>query len=115
MRTRIVDSGIVYDDQVNRGYQFDPLKHDLIYGEQLENGMVVIQQKDSSNLISETNEYEMVNRRWCEVTALRDRTLHNGTHSVFIGVYADGSKMVRYSGQFEGWIVRKSYDENNVS
>lgn len=97
-------------------YTMDPETEDLIYGDKLENGMVVmIEASLVRGSVDSTSKYEqeraLTANRWCEVTELRVRPRYGeeGPDPLikFIGLYADGTKRERtYSGGY-CWFVKK--------
>mgnify|MGYP001569179396 CR=1 FL=1 len=99
----------VYDDIVPRTYRLDPETEELFYGEDLEEGMMVLledwQDRTDEELTgSLTNVGNLlVRNRWCRVTDLR----RQGNISYFIGVYKDGHKTIRSSSNTKGWYVKK--------
>jgi hypothetical protein len=97
--------GVEYADVVRKDYRYDPETEDLIYGEELKDGMVVL-----CDVVWRSNENDpwedralLVKNRRCTVTKKR----HQGSSLYFIGLYDDGTKAVRQSGPTNGWIVKK--------
>lgn len=95
---------------VDKWYTNDPQTEDVIYGDDLKNGMIVllnrrtIHREDPKNIRNE-NERErlLTQNRYCEVTGLRRR----GDLVQFIGVYPGGTKVDRTYSNSYTWIVRK--------
>lgn len=98
-------------------YTMDPETEDLIRGDALQNGMVVMIE---GNVVREDPESGrdskyararlMENNRWCEVTDLRFRGYDSPDSSrltTFIGVYADGTKASRSFSTSYAWFVKK--------
>lgn len=101
-----VINGVSYDDIVSQNYQMDPETEDVIYGDDLENGMIVLSEdgRASSDLDMAYNRRLHITNRWCEVTEVRAEA--DGVY--FIALYADGQKKVRSSTETSGWLVKKS-------
>lgn len=99
----------VYDDIVPRTYRLDPETEELFYGEDLEEGLVVLleywQDRADEKMTASPNNAGnlLVQNRWCRVTDLR----RQGDNSYFIGVYKDGHKTIRSSSNTTGWYVKK--------
>ena len=96
-------------------YVMDPKTEDLVYGDELRDGDIVLIE---SGLVrfsipknwAEVREHERVktleNSRWCVITKLR-RTPSYGDHNSilnFIGVYDDGTKMSRSFSESYAWF-----------
>lgn len=99
---------------VSAHYINDPETEDLIYGDKLKNGMIVligdnIMRGDPDR--EDLNPYEeskiRERNRWALVESLRP----SGPYSEivnFIAVYADGTKIPRTYNQSHAWYVKKS-------
>ena len=105
MSEQVVESEVFVD----RFYEMNPESEDLISGDQLQNGLVVLIEDSMVREDPEradTSAYSMKrlreNNQWCRVTSLR---LHGDLVS-FIGVYEDGVKRPRTFNQSYYWIVK---------
>lgn len=92
-------------DIVPENQPMDPETEDLLYADALVDGMMV--------LIEPTYRYDdkhntfdclRIYNRWCEVTQLR---FEEDNRVYFIGLYADGDKVIRSTAHIHGWIVKK--------
>lgn len=97
------------DPFVPKFYRMNPKTDDLLpNGRHLANGMRVLieDSKKRINMEAELTEWEteraLHNNRWCTVGALE---VANGTVQ-FIGVYDDGTKMMRSFDLHHGWLVK---------
>jgi hypothetical protein len=90
-------------------YVMDPETEDLIRGDELANGMIVLIESESCRsgpLPWETDSTAaLVAGRWCRVDKLRTEPGVMPMVS-FIGVYQDGSKFTRRYGQAHSWYVK---------
>jgi len=91
--------------EVTGTYVLDPETEDLIWGDQLEEGMVVLIE---DAVICRTDSHGGLKKRWetvkwCQVTSLR----RQGDSIRFIGVYDDGAKAARRYHQDYAWFVKK--------
>jgi hypothetical protein len=107
--TILVD--VSYLDLVPKWTALAAADEDVIFGDQLEEGMIVIltpqlRSSDDAKFSDDQKIREglLEKNRWCEVTNLRPM----GSDIYFIGLYADAQKMVRYCGVNIGWVVKKS-------
>lgn len=101
--TETVD-GVEYTDLVPQNYQYDPETEDLIYGDQLREGMVVL--ADVHGRADENDPWKtrelLVKNRWCEVTNKRsDDCVY------FLGLYDNSVKALRTSARSQSWIIKK--------
>lgn len=103
--------GVVHSDIVPRGYRIDTETEELLYADELEDGMRVLVEtgrgdETQSEYVASTI---IAKNRWCRVTKFR------AAESVaFVALYDDGHKMVRTAHNIEGWIVKKdSIPEKN--
>ena len=95
-----------------RVYPLDPDTEDLIFGDQLVEGMVVLFEDsllrgDANHIDTEspiTRARTLETTRWCRVSSVR----RSGHIVVFIGEYADGSKLRRSYAQDYAWFVKKN-------
>lgn len=99
--------GIEYNDIVPQKYRFNPEIEDMIYGDDLKNGMVVL--TEPAHRWDENSQHGKVmnileNNRWCVVSKVRIEK--SGVY--FIGVYADEQRAVRFSSPARGWLVMKN-------
>lgn len=105
--TMILD-GIEYDDIVPQNYRYNIEIEDVIYGDELENGMVVLieySNRSWERSIDPNAEGLLTKNRWCSVTKIRKA--QDDRDVVFIGEYADGHKSVRRYDKTTGWVVKK--------
>lgn len=105
---------MVPDGHVPRDYIMDPGTEDLIRGERLGDGMVVLigdhmmrEDPDQENLSPHQGVRLRENNRWCLVTDLRFTNRHDNSLVDFIGVYADGTKTGRRYSDSYLWLVKK--------
>jgi hypothetical protein len=93
-------------------YLTDPDTEYLVWGDELQEGMVVVvdgailsrENPDNIERDGYSRARVLESARWCRVTKLRRR----GELVSFIGVYGDGSQAARtYNIQF-AWIVKRS-------
>lgn len=87
-------------------YPMDVETEDVLYAADLAEGMMVLREANRDKVgpgWEHNNINALTNNRWCTVTDLRfdEDTMY------FIGVYADGYKVVRQCGQMAGWYVKK--------
>lgn len=96
-------------------YEMDPETEDLIFGSQLENGMVVlvndfflsridpnkVEDLDSLNIHDRAR--LLTDSQWCRVSSL----FNEGDITYFIGIYSDGVKRNRSYHKTFAWIVKK--------
>lgn len=100
-------NGITYSDIVGVSQPLDLKLEDLLYGDELLDGMRVLTASYLQRYHTDAEEPTsriLVSNRWCVVEKLRDGT---STDLTFVGVYDDGSKHVRHSANDTGWIVKK--------
>jgi hypothetical protein len=86
-------------------YRFDSETEEMLYADQLQNGMVVLVQaslRRSPN--SDPFEVEKYNL-WCEVSKFR--TSNDGTQVHFVGIYANGDQHFRQQQATQGFLVQK--------
>lgn len=120
-----------YDEIVSRDYRMNPNIEDVIYADELEDGMVVLpvstyRQNENSPMLQQNSEALLRQNRWCVITKLRKELevievpkqdlvteMIDGTEEVvaikkvtFIGVYNDGDKQIQSSMPEQGWLVR---------
>jgi hypothetical protein len=115
---------ITYTDIVPRTSMMDPKTEDVVYSNELQNGMMVLASIDGRVNTEEIKAYSpdsfhrvLECNRWCRVTKIRqDEEEHypndeNGRNNRgfvhFIGEYEDGTKAVRSSPSDAGWLVKK--------
>jgi hypothetical protein len=97
-----------YTDVVPRYYKMNSVTEDLIYGDEIAEGMKVLvgewRARYDESEPTLHNAGLLTHNRWCTVTKLRiiDRMVY------FIGEYADGQKVRRDSNSMTTWIVKKS-------
>lgn len=106
-------------------YVMDPKTEDLVYGDELRDGDVVLIETGLVRFSipknwAEVREYERVkileNSRWCVITKLR-RTPGYGDHNSilnFIGVYEDGTKMSRSFSESYAWFRKLVPSDSNA-
>ena len=103
---------------VSKWYVMDPQFEDLVFGDDLREGMIVLLEDsmfrtDLAHIVSgyDQDRADECNR-WCEVTQLRviSRTDEHGRPSSplirFIGRYGDGTKRVRQFDASFAWVVK---------
>jgi len=97
-------------------YDMDPEFDDLIRGDELQDGMIVLieeMREDPSRLLHDEEHPYVLKRiretaRWCTVTKLRFVPYPDAGQLVeFIGVYADGTKASRRYNESWFWFVKK--------
>lgn len=99
--------GVIYTDIVPRNYKLNPATDDLVYGDDLVNGMRVLIGRTTGRYDEGQPELHNaglpINNRWCVVSRVRvtDDTVF------FIGVYEDGHKERRSSALVDIWLVKK--------
>jgi hypothetical protein len=98
-----------YDVFVDKYYEPDFQLVDLLFGDELVNGMVVLfaesylrESVEPDPLPGKLDSLRVVSR-WCTVTKIR----HRGNTVSFIGEYEDGTKRARSYGTSWGWLVTK--------
>lgn len=100
--------GIAYANIIPRYYQMDPETDDLLYADELEDGMMVLIGEPEGRADETNPEFfgmSLLNfNRWCKVSKLR----LNHDIVTFIGVYPDGSKTRRVSDATMTWLVKKA-------
>ena len=100
-----------------RVFTMDPEKHELLYGSELENGMVVLLEdslakanpknrpEDGSTDTDQWTDFDeknyMENNRWCVVTSLR----HRNEIIQFIALYSDGTQASRRYNESFCWYA----------
>lgn len=101
--------GEEYHDVVSYYQEYDLETEDLLYGDDLVDGMVVlaVDRTDEERLYADktpdTRQGLIIKNRWCRVSSFRAE----GNAIFFIGIYAEGRKRIRMSLSKEGWIVKK--------
>ena len=91
--------------EVGKQYMSDPETDDLIRGEELQDGMVVLV-ADGLFRGSTMGRYE--DNRWCRVSKLKFSPQREyGRITSFVGVYADGSLFPRSYSESYFWYVKK--------
>ena len=88
----------------------DPETEDLIFGDELTEGMVVLlggMTRFNPDNYESASQYEknriLETARWCRVVSIR----REGSVTVFIGVYGDGTKHKRSHKNSFAWYVKK--------
>lgn len=102
----IVHNETEYTDIVPKNYKMDPETEDLIYADDLENGMRVLVaegrlREDVAHDVN--NSLILVRNRWCTVKRFRAEE----TGMYFIGVHDDGDMCIRQAAPTQGWLVKK--------
>ena len=99
-------------DLVDRTFVMNPKTEDIVYGENLKDGMIVlfednIMSKSIEGLTDEDYSWMSVieTQRWCRITHLRRSP--GSPILKFIGVYADGTKRVRTYNEDWAWLFKK--------
>lgn len=114
---KFIVPGLNYDEIAGMDQPMDPETEDLLFADELQNGMMVlVESVHRHNDIDPRDKSGCQLRkanRWCEVTKLRIGTemgsngiLRNKTVS-FIGRYSDGDLQVRTYGAETGFVVKK--------
>lgn len=110
---------------VSVDWVMDPQTEDLIPGDQLQNGMIVLvsssvvgEPRVTRSLDKATNPYEVHRayrtNRWCRVTNLHRNGYADEIIS-FIGVYADGTKFDhQYNVEYNWYVKKDSIPENDI-
>lgn len=115
MNTEINDLAMleIPAEMVDVSFSMNPVTDDLIRGDKLEEGMIVLLEDSMFRVPlkkpeSELYDFEVVKRRqgqrWCRVTDLRNH--HNLTS--FVGLYADSTKEARTYNENYYWFVKKT-------
>ena len=92
-------------------YQNDPETEDIISGDQLVEGMVVLIEqvaRDNPDRYQTINPYDQhrvqETARWCRIVSIRrERDI-----TAFIGEYGDGTKLERFYNVSYAWYVKKA-------
>ena len=96
-------------------YMMNPETEDLVYGDELRDGDIVLIETGLVRFSipknwAEVREYERVktleNSRWCMITKLRRTPGYGDSNWIlnFIGVYEDGTKMSRSFSESYAWF-----------
>jgi hypothetical protein len=108
MTTTTVIPAATYTDV----YVMDPETEDLLLGEELADGMVVLIESESCRAGVIPGMVEpataLVGGRWCRIEKLRTAPSFGLPMVAFIGVYEDGSKFTRRYGTSHSWYVKLS-------
>ena len=95
-------------------YVMNPETDDLIRGDKLREGMIVLlegcrMRQDPKNFETTDSAYNrqkaLETSRWCTVTDIQTRS-GDGRVMSFIGLYADGTKFERTYNEFFCWFVK---------
>lgn len=104
--------GTTHTDIVPQNLPMDPETEDIVYGNELEDGMLVLAVPHGrcSAEFTATHNPEVFYRvlsdnRWCKVSKIRKDDEERMVH--FIGVYEDDQKVVRSSPPNAGWVVKR--------
>jgi hypothetical protein len=105
---------------VDRFYEMDAAYEDLIFGDELCEGMIVLLEDslfrgDPARAFSETDDHSRWERdkckeinRWCTVTRLLVTPRHDAEPLIrFVGEYPDGTKRVRQYSASYAWFVKR--------
>lgn len=103
-----MDEKNMFEDCVDRFYAMDPKTDDVVFGKNLQHGMVVLIEEITSrcDMNSKHTNGALVKNRWCTVTQLSWDRRQDLVQ--FIGEYDDGFKATRIYANHMGWIVKKS-------
>lgn len=97
-----------YKDVVPRYYEMNPYYDDLLWADELVDGMLVLHSNTGSRFDEDNPTLYgaglLENNRWCTVNKLR--TDEGLVH--FVGVYSDGLMRIRRSQATTGWLVKKN-------
>lgn len=101
--------GVAYENQiVPRNYRLNPVEDDLIYADEMVDGMRVLLGESVGRFDESQPEFHnvglLVVNRWCVVSKLRVEN----NHVYFVGVYDDGDKNLRGSDLVSAWLVKKN-------
>lgn len=105
-----------------RVHAMDPEFEDVVFGTDLQNGMIVLLQdslmKGDPEYIA--NDYDkerlMKCNRWCEVTQFRIINRNDDAPLIkFMGVYSDGTKYPRTYDSNYTWVIKKPADTTDLS
>lgn len=102
---------------VDQYLPMDPETENVIFGEELEVGMEVLVESDLRTDHLDRGGYQTAenaflrdeNNRWCCIERFKRRKVSDNVEGIrwFIGVYADGTKAVRMTLPYIGWVVKK--------
>lgn len=98
----------VSTDMVEQYYNMDHTTEDILRGEHLKDGMVVLIEEPTyredlgRNLYTHQVHAARAMNRWCTVTRLKI----DESQVWFVGIYGDGSKMSRSNSINAGWLVK---------
>lgn len=105
-------------------FAMDPVTDDLIFGDELEVGMVVLvedlvtrETRDPNKHYDGVSDEHMAyirakadeTARWCRIVRLRK----DGEIITFVGLYSDGTKRTRTYNQAYAWFVKKNTINNS--
>lgn len=94
--------------EVGRQYLSDPDVDELIRGDEVQDGMVVLV-ADSIMRGSSLSTRSLETDRWCRVSKIRMTRRHNAEPLLsFVGTYADGSQFPRTYSSSYFWYVKKA-------
>lgn len=97
-------NGIRYTDLVPRDYRFNPKTEELIYGDELADGMMVLTDSLWQGAVDDIAAKTVIEtNRWCMVTKIR----MEDSAIFFVGVYNDGHMAIRQSSVTDGWYVKR--------
>ncbi len=104
--TSITIDGVVYDNIVDKYTMMNPATEDLLYGDEICDGMRVLAGfSDRQNESSVVMQHAILrDNRWCTVSKLR---VENNNCIYFIGVYDDGIQIERDTFVATAWVVKK--------
>lgn len=94
---------------VPRDYIPDVKTEDVIYGSDLQDGMIVLMEDDlyrvtvTEGMSGQLLKTALRENRWQRVTRVRE----NDGNISFMAVYEDGHKTARRTGKCTGWVVKK--------
>lgn len=99
----------MYESYIPKYYVMDPNTEDVLMGDQIEEGMVVViedpeARTDVSRELTAYAEHNAnKNNRFCTVTKI---SCVDGINIRFIGVYSGGVKIARHTSSEVSWIVK---------
>lgn len=103
-------------DLVYRGFQMNPSTDDLIFGDELKVGMVVLfedellrtdpSREQGPNSDGYWTAHILEQSRWCKVEKIRAHS-QNDEIVQFVALYADGTKRKRTYNKSYAWYVKK--------
>ncbi len=89
-------------------YEMNPATDTLMYGDELREGMWVMQENEALRCDPNGSEDRQIRmNRFCRVTRLRTADHGHGPVATFIGKWVDGYQKALYARHDSAWIVRR--------